>query len=103
MRRAEQSECAHAVQALGQDVLKEAAKELVGRERHGFALERAAVSVAESDHVVGAGDNGAVSDGGLVHVATEVAEDGVAALHGGLDEDDPFRAHAHVGDAHAVG
>ncbi len=96
MSRTEQSVCAHAVQAFRGHVLQEAAQELVSRQRHALACLIASVAIGEGDASVVAGRDGFVCNGGAVHVAAEVREYRVGALHGGLCEDDARFAPGHV-------
>jgi hypothetical protein len=77
------------VEALGQDVLQEAADELVGRQCHGPALVVPGVGIAEGDLSVVAGEDAVVGDGDSVDVSSEIPQYAVDAADAGLAVDDP--------------
>lgn len=84
----EQAEGAHAVEALRRNVLQEATQELLGGQRHGLLPGVATVAIAESDGGIVVGEQGVLREGSAMHIAAEVVEHLLAALHRGLGEDD---------------
>ena len=91
----EEPEGAHAMEALGRRVLKEAAQELVWRKRHGPGSRLARGSIPEGDGGLD-GEDGLVGHRGAMDVAAEVGEDLAGAAGDGLGEDDPALAPRHV-------
>ena len=89
----EQAVMANAVKAGWQDMDKEAADELVGREPHDL-LPRAAfgavILVFESDAVAVAGQQAAVGDGDAVGVARQIGQHGLGAAEGAFAVNHPF-------------
>ena len=69
---------------------QEAAQELWCRERHhSFVIAMGVISPAESDLVVGEGDQAMVGDGDAMRVAGEIAEDMMGTAEGWFGIDDP--------------
>ena len=67
-----------------------AAQELWCSERHhSFAISAGIISPAESDLMVGEGDQAMVGDGDAVGVAGEIAEDMMGTAEGWFGIDDP--------------
>ena len=88
--RRPQAIVADLVDAGGQNVLKEATDELLGRYRHRTPLVVCGVLVAEGDLAVFDAQDAAVGDGDPVDVAPEVRQDVLGALDGGLAVDHPL-------------
>jgi len=83
------AEVAHALEALGQDVLQEAAQKLVGGQPAGFAQSGAALGVGEGDVGAVVGQQTGIGKRGALHVAGQITEGGVAGA-GRLAVDDPL-------------
>ena len=75
-----QAEVADLVQALRQDVLEEAAYELLAGNAAGPPTVGFAMLVADGDSLIVEGDDAGVGDGDAEDVAGEVIQDGVIAL-----------------------
>ena len=78
-------------EAIGKDVLEEAADELDRREAHRFlAVSVGVVLPAKGDHAVPEGQDSFVGDGDPVGVSGQVLEDLAGPAEGGLGVDDPI-------------
>jgi hypothetical protein len=94
----QEAEGANAVKAARGDVLEEAAEKLVGVETHDLDRVVGAASISEGDAVIVEREDRFVGEGGAVDVATEVLEDVVGAVDGGLGEDDPRLSEDRFGE-----
>ena len=93
-----QAEIADLVEAFGQDMLEEAADELVAGEPAGPPARGFALLVADGDGCVVETDDAGVGDGDAEDVAGEVVEHGLLALAPWRDVDDPGLAPGGVGE-----
>jgi len=71
-------------------MLEETADEFVCFQGHGLGLVGERVQIAEGDEALGDVEDSTVGDSYPMDVASEVREDGLSALNGGLAEDVPF-------------
>src|SRR5260370_28053836 len=84
------AEVGDAGEASGQDVLYEAAQELLRRERHGALLAAMRVVLpAEGDSGVGDGEQAMVGDGDTMGVTREIVQHMLGSAEGRLGIDDP--------------
>ena len=77
------------MEALGEDVLKEAAHKFVGIEGHGMATVGRGVLIDEADACIGDAEYSGVGNGNAMDVASEVGQDDLGALDGWFTEDVP--------------
>ena len=84
-----ETEIADLVEALGKDVLEEAAHELVAFHATGAPTRRLTMLVSDGDGVIIEGDEASIGDGDAKHVAGEVIEHGLRALAPTGDVNDP--------------
>src|ERR1700722_9686778 len=92
-----QAEVADLVQALGQDMLEEAAHELLAGDAAGPPPVGFAMLVADGDGLIVEADNAGVGDRDAEDVAGEVIEHGLFALAPGRAMDDPGLGPGGVG------
>src|SRR5579863_10683259 len=92
-----QAEVADLVQALGQDVLEEAAHELLAGDAADPPAVGFAMLVADSDRLIVEADDSGVGDRDAEDVAGEVVEHGLLALAPGRAMDDPGLGPGGVG------
>jgi hypothetical protein len=86
----QEAEGADANKAAGQHMQQEAAQELWRLDgHHSLVMAMGIISPAESDLVVGEGDQAMVGDGDAMGVAGEIAEDMMRAPERGFGIDDP--------------
>jgi len=87
----QEAEGADANKAAGQHMQQEAAQELWRLDgHHSLVIAMGIISPAESDLVVGEGDQAMVGDGDAMGVAGEIAEDMMRAPERGFGIDDPW-------------
>jgi hypothetical protein len=101
MLRVQQAKGAYAMEALWRHMLQEPSQEVVCTDRHGLALAIAAIAIAEGDAVLARRHDRLVRGRGAVHIAAEVLEDPVGAVHDGLGEHDPFLLPWDLGERDA--
>jgi hypothetical protein len=82
---------AHALKALGQDVLKKTAQELSASQSTDFVAAGDAVAILKGDGALVAGQQSRGAQRGLVDIGRQIAQGGLAAA-GGLDVHDPVDA-----------
>lgn len=87
--RVQESEVAHLVEPLGQNVLEKAAQEFQRRKTHCFPLSGVGILVTEPHLVVFQGNDAVVGDGDPVDIAGEVGEHLFRLFEGRPGEDDP--------------
>src|SRR6516225_4947256 len=97
-----EAEIANLVQALGQDVLQEAAHELRAIEGADAPAVGLAVLVAERDGVLVERDDARIGDGDAKDVTREISEDRLLSLAPGGNPDDPRSGPGGRGD-HEIG
>ena len=84
-----ETEIADLVEALGKDVLEEAAHELAAFHATGAPTRRFTMLVSDGDGVMVEGDEASIGDGDAKDVAREVIEHGLRALAPTGDVNDP--------------
>lgn len=88
----QEAEGAHTMKAFWEDMLEEAAQELVRCKAHEASSCFVGAAIGEGDMLGVDGEDGFVGEGRARSVAAEVFEDLVCALHGGFGEGDPALA-----------
>jgi hypothetical protein len=84
-----QSEGAHTMKTLGGHMLQKATQEFVHGQSHGLALSVPAITVSEGDAVLVGAEQRFLGERGAVHVASQVLEHALGAVHHRFGEYDP--------------
>src|SRR5439155_25299748 len=94
---AQPREIAHALEALGRDVLEKAMEETSRRQGHRSSLAAAAVAVAEGDVAAVVAEDALGAEGGAIHISGEVLESRFAPTDG-LHVGEPIQGPDRAGD-----